>query len=515
MSSEMFSNSMLDASDLGIPLPQEKPTIRILLYTDDPQSITKDDELLGLSTMIEHLKAHAPTFANLSIEWLSRNSSKANHADVKLSAELLEKFDEIWFFGVHQVNRKNFNIGILRGGPQSELGKEEVLALSNWMRVGGETGLDGGGVLMTGDHANLRPPDAVSNEDAACPDNSEHEEFLGLGRALGHCVPRAGLMRKWEGKPTAFKENSFNTQSPITGIKSDSLRLQVDPIPQQLILQTFDEKGNPVSGGQVHPLFFYKDGQAIQVFPDHAHEGAIIEPSNLEDTEIWPKNHLEVQPQPHVLARGIDKRNFQVLNLVSAYDGDCANVGRVIADSTWHHYVNVNLHKFRPPAREGSDGDQIGQFYANLAIWLSPRSIRRKMAEKMTEWLANFPLMLEEVGGDPLEIGQKAYLILSKVASPCEIHELLLMLVPDNIRARFETIYFPEKGFILSAFPSKEVLLGSVISLYYQQSIEEESLSLKPGPLTAAVAAQQSGFEMAMKKHVGQIAMIKSDAENL
>jgi hypothetical protein len=35
--------------------------------------------------------------------------------------------------------------------------------------------------------------------------------------------------------------------------------------------------------------------------------------------------------------------------LVSACDGAPAGVGRIVAHTTWHHFVNVNLHGFLVP----------------------------------------------------------------------------------------------------------------------------------------------------------------------
>ncbi|MGA9994105.1 MAG: hypothetical protein WBP93_01770 [Pyrinomonadaceae bacterium] len=512
MPPEFLTNPMLDDSERLSLLPAERPTIRILLYTDDPKVITKGNELMGLGLMIEHLQAHAPAFAKIEVEWVSRSSNAQTHADHKLDEATLGRYDEVWFFGLHQVNREKFTLGILRGGPQSELDAIEVAALKNWMKVSEDNSKGGGGVLMTGDHANKRPPDALPNQNADCPDNSREEKFLGLGRALGRCVPRAGRMRKWEGTPTAYPQDSFNTQTPVTGIDINSLQIQADPNPQQLLLQTFDVKGSPAPGGQAHPLFFYKGEAWIQVFPDHAHEGAIIMPTNLNDLDVWPRGKF-MQPTPVLVARGVDKRNSQLLNLVSAYNGDNADVGRIVADSSWHHYLFVNLFKFRLPVPVGSVGDQIGQFYGNLALWLAPRRKRQEMTDTMVRWLADHPLMHEEVGGDPLEIGRKAYSLLSKVASPCEIHELLQMAAPSEYRAQFETIYFPERGYTLSPFPSKEVLLGSVIEMYYQTMIKAEASSAHD-MLVEANDVQDSGFERALEKHVEQILKTATDARN-
>ena len=95
----------------------------------------------------------------------------------------------MWFFGIRQCN--------VTGQPENELTNAEVADLQSWMD-------SGGGVLMTGDHANPRPFGADPGLDA----------LVILGRALGHRVPRAGELRRWEGLPDATIAGSHNTQAP-------------------------------------------------------------------------------------------------------------------------------------------------------------------------------------------------------------------------------------------------------------------------------------------------------------
>ncbi|HXM51630.1 MAG TPA: hypothetical protein VN956_27565 [Pyrinomonadaceae bacterium] len=489
---------------MNAQLLANKPTINILLYTDDPET-TDDDGLFSLGTMIGHIQAHSPTFAKVIIEIICRN--KDTHADNKLEAGLINKYDEIWFFGFHQSNRKTFSLGVLRGGPESELTEKEVLALTDWMRRSG----NGGGVLMTGDHSQEPPPDAVPSENNLCPDTSSQEQFLGLGRAIGRCVPRAGRLRKWEGSPTYRPGDSFNTEVPVPGIDVESLRLQIDPTPQQLILRHFDQGGQPAPDGQPHPLFFYKGKSWIRVFPDHAHEGAVVLPADADysDKGTWPQV-AAIQPRAQIVAFGIDERNCQLLNILAAYNGDGADVGRIVADSTWHHYLNINLRNFGLPAPEGSAADQIGQYYSNLALWLSPRRIRQEMARVMFTWLATHPLMREEIYTDVSVIGATAYSILSTVASPCEIHELLQASVPDQYSEKFEALYFPERGFALSPLPSKELILGNVIREYQQEMIRAETSDglIEANKTTASV---DTGCKRAFEDQALQIRRIASE----
>jgi hypothetical protein len=471
----------------------KKPTIKILLYTDAPEVVVKEPVGdFGLGRMIALLRSHAPAFADLCVKWESRYPKGSTHAENKIHIVLRREedetgypFDQIWFFGIHQVNKKNFDPRLGGGGPESELDQDEVDALRTWMDKGG-------GVLMTGDHANERPTDALPPDPKPpCPYQNGNDNYAGLGRALGRCVPRAGEMRDWDGPPTAREEDSNNTQvTPFIRCNEPfpaQILFQRDRVPQQLILPTFDEKGKPMRGGQPHPLFFYRDGCGlIQFFPDHLHEGQVVIP-NTSNQKLWLRNSAGFQPQPRVVAYGLDKRSGNRIDLLAAYDGSAVGVGRIVADSTWHHYFNINLSGFTQPTGPGSPIDQIGQFYGNLAVWLSPNVKRFEMAKAMFRWLGQDPQVLEELGppqqanvADKLRAGAAALQFLTRVSSPCEIHELLQMPVPGYYFyvEPFETLYFPERGYNLSCLPSKELLLGNIIKRYPHELFDDAGASL-------------------------------------
>jgi hypothetical protein len=481
-----------------------RPTIKILLYTDARDDVVKEPSGdFGLGLMINLLLEHEPAFAKLCVKWESRYPKGSTHAENKINVVLRREedetgqpFDQIWFFGVHQVNKRKFNPRIGGGGPESELDADEVKALRAWMDKGG-------GVLMTGDHANRRPGDALPPDpNPPCPYRYGNDEYAGLGRALGRCVPRAGELRDWDGSPTAREGDSNNTQV-MPFIRCGELFpaqivFQRDKVPQQLILATFDEKGKPMLGGQPHPLFFYREGcGSIQFFPDHLHEGEVVIPDSFPET-AWPKNAANFQPVPRVVAYGLDKRSGNKINLLAAYDGSVAGVGRIVADSTWHHYFNINLSGFTQPTGPGSPIDQIGQFYGNLAVWLSPAVKRFKMAEVMFRRLAQDPEVLEELGppekakiADRMRAGAAAKRCLSLVSSPCEIHELLQMTIPKYYRyvEQFETLYFPEKGYNLTCLPSQELVLGCGIKRYPRELLDDAGASLADAKRNKKVSA--------------------------
>jgi hypothetical protein len=361
-----------------------------------------------------------------------------------------ESFDEIWFFGAHQANTP--------GEPQSELDANEVAALTQWMKGNAADGSEGGGVLMTGDHANPLPLNLVANPGGPCGAVSAGEGFLGLGRAIGHCVPRAGSLRSWEGPPTFRSTDSFSTLA--------GFGFQMDRTPQELFLENVNLDGDPDPAGAPHPLFFYKQDEFIRVFPDHAHEGAVVTPEVLDAS--WPSG-ANGQTQPHVVARSRDRRNGNVLNAVATYNGDLAGVGRIVADSTWHHYTNLNLLGFPHPAPEGSAADQIGQFYANLAVWLAPRRKRLQMALAMSWQVARYTFT-QEPGGDIDTISLAAQSLLRRSTSPCEAHELTQVLLPEQHTAFAE--FAAETDFDFQQM--RELFMGNVIDLYHVAMREEQ-----------------------------------------
>ncbi|HEV2765552.1 MAG TPA: hypothetical protein VGV38_21390, partial [Pyrinomonadaceae bacterium] len=146
-------------------------------------------------------------------------------------------------------------------------------------------------------------------------------------------------------------------------------------------------------------------------------------------------------------------------------------------------YFNVNLAGFTRPTNPdcpvrtgpGSAIDQIGQFYGNLALWLSPAATRFRMAEAMFSWLAQHPRVSEELVPRPeasidekMRAGVVARRLLARVSSPCEVHELMNLTISrdDSYVEPFETLYLPEKDYNLGVLPSKELLLGSLINRY-------------------------------------------------
>lgn len=517
MPGDSFSDAFNDDFECDPLAPAAKPTLKVLLYTDDPQlvqDVESEDIEFGVGKLKKFMALHQPAFANVCPELVSRNEVPPDdetgppRTTRKLDLPFLNRYEQIWFFGIHQVNTKHPLLGLGGGTPESELDNAEVAALSEWMKSGG--------VLMAGDHANpdptkeLPPPRPGEPVDLFCPTGVMHETFLGLGRALGHRVPRAGELRVWQGPPTRCQEDNFNTQELSCGTDYDAEGLQRDSTPQNIVLVNFGEDGKPNPKGVPHCIFIDRRGCRIKVFPDHMHEGRITLPRD-PDREAWPERG-RVRPLPRIAAYGIDKRNGEKCPLVAVYDGDAVGRGRIVADSTWHHYFNVNLIGFD---REGDPvREQLGQFYVNLALWLSRLETRRKMACHMFRWLATHPVMLEEVGAGILNVGRTALQILLRAASPCEIHELLLAATPPELRPAGETYNFPKESPALDPLPPKDLILGGVVQEYHRASFAAASAGFSSAGARRTLAeALRVGYYRAFEAHASLLSASSSAAQ--
>nr|BFE51673.1 hypothetical protein GCM10017745_51000 [Saccharothrix mutabilis subsp. capreolus] len=423
-----------------VPLPDHpwfpwyctRPTVRILFYTDHSGVSLDPGSDFGVTQLRDLLLTRNTFFVDFQIDLIDRHAGC--HGAHPLTPGLLAKYDQVWFFGVEQCNQES--------APHNELTDDEVAALTDWMGPDGQ-----GGVLITGDHANRRPDDAL---------DKSLDLLVNLGRALGHKVPRAGKLRRWEGLPSAIPEpdaeHTHNTQVPDgLGTPLDDLTLQDDAHPQALSLTRY-RIGLPFPWwprkSRPHPLFCGRSGP-IEVFPDHMHEGALAFPASYPESE-WPSGPTG-QPRPEVVARGTDKRFARTYDIVSAYDGELASVGRIVADTTWHHYFNVNLRGFPP----GPVRDAIGDFYVNLAVWLSPPARRQAMRRWFWWSLAAHPGLRMVKGGPIALLGQTAIDVLGRRASQCTTTDLVWPFpVP---------VEFPAKV----PWPPEQLVLGAVIRQYH------------------------------------------------
>jgi hypothetical protein len=428
-------------------------TVNILIYTDKRDiSLVDDDGTKRVTILKKLLETKRLAFAEFKLEVINRYEGFTDPSKPKtpqkLSRTLLERFDEIWFFGLYQ-KKVDGPFEETFGGPDNELDDDEVRELEGWMARGG--------VLMAGDHSLYAP----GGSEADPPDT-----YLCLGRALGHRVPRAGQLRKWKGPPTVKFESSFNTLVRTATDSEMNPDLQNDVLPQTLVLVTSGPQQAP------HRIFLGRE-QVIALFPDHLHEGEVEIPEVLNSQ--WPpfkEKDEKKKERPVVVAYGCDKRSCDSTPVLAVYDGDKFGVGRIAADSSWHHYLNINLQAWADGSQD-STLDLLAQFFQNLALYLAPLALRQKMSADMIKWLLGHPEVQEERGNRPLVVGKVALHYLSKITTRCEVSELLQVELSTHQGMDSERFNLPTLDSGTGFVTTQELVVGAIINRFYRTASEQ------------------------------------------
>lgn len=362
-------------------------------------------------------------------------------------------YDQIWLFGV----RANVN-------DVFKLDDDELVILTEWMKKGG-------GLFATGDHDDL-------------------------GASLCARVPRASKMRMWT---TIFNNNGQVVKSPPVpnGVnRHDTLKSGHDNT------YTFDDESDDIPM-DISPKFYYrwswhpfyrtkfphpilcgKDG-VIDILPDHPHEGEVIEENqvNISETLVngekeFPKiGSLNFRPEviahahvlgDHTAMSDINKgaANSKTFGAIGAYDGYQTNLGRVVVDSTWHHWFDVNLigrpvGYLNTPPFDSTNPKTLGflgspsgliaykriqNYFINVGLWLAPKSDRLCMLNGLLwGYVVKYPAVERFSPKMPIiELGTYAKDALGKIAGQCNLRSWIFEVYPAEIIKTFD--YFNGKG---------------------------------------------------------------------
>jgi hypothetical protein len=351
--------------------------IKMLIVVDGGASF--GSSCFGLSHFLKSFNDPAP-FTTFSITKAHRgNSTSSDINNFKFDNHNLHQYDVIWLFGVHRTE-------------EEEIALSEVKAIVKYMDRGG-------GLFATGDHEDL-------------------------GVSMCGKIPRVRSMRRWYynydggfGEPTAppqFPEgdifNHFTIEddptTPLNEELGNGIFSQGDRYPQS-ILPKYYYNYSLWQRRLVkfpHPVFCGRNG-VIKVFPDHMHEGVCEIPYELNRKvfhgglrfEEYPKDKNGVQVVPEIIAKATNKLNNETFGLVAIFDGHRTSAqGRVLTDSTWHHFFNVNLNGFETARRNlrvnGSNNpldaesdkwySDIQDYFRNIAYWLARRKTQNCMRNK-------------------------------------------------------------------------------------------------------------------------------------
>jgi hypothetical protein len=412
--------------------------VKVLLLTDGGLDFGTGD--FGLSTFVSILANDGRHYVDFEMTIAHRNGfvgdpgvavarSIPNFRFTNNNHFTSAMYDQIWFFGVES-----------NGG----LSNDELTLVSAFMN-------SGGGVFATGDHGSL-------------------------GRAMCGNLPRVRKMRRWDNASGEVgmddpRRNDTNRPGHDAGSQFDD---QSDDIPQTIQPRLYSSTwGGFWRETYPHPILCSPLGR-ITVLPDHPHEGECIEPTNLVgnyEIDNTPEFPGGVGPQiiahSTVLAgsTGGTKQatQAQTFGAICAYDGHSANVGRVVTDATWHHFVNVNLVGELEEPNNTIKGQgflasttgqqhlaQIKHYYINVAVWIARPSNHTCFQSRLVWQLVFQHRVMEATMDDPTlrfdrispvllySIGTHATDVLGRKASQCRRLKLLIDIVrpvmPDFAR---------------------------------------------------------------------------------
>ncbi len=386
----------------------------------------------GLSeflTTFNELEAQSPVWINYKVTLGHRtaavnspNPVVVNHiSNFKFDTSVnLEDFDQVWLFGINA------------GG---SITNSEISAIEAYMN-------DGGGLFATGDHG-------------------------ALGNAMCGNIPRVRDMRYWDNTP-AGSTNSTNevsmsgrrrndTNRPAAGASvSRSFDNQSDEIPQTIAVRTF-------GGGQPHPLLSIstsiRPSGIIDIMPDHPHEGECAPETTFTvngaavPTQIIATSFV-LGGSTTANGAGKDLTDPHCFPSIAVWDGYEADVGRIVVDSTWHHFVNINLNGAGSarPGLTSSDFNVIRHYYMNIAKWMTRKKrmlcIRKRVIFELLKdsqiveaSLDNPDLPLNEIKiADLNSIGSLAEETLGSKINPAFARSFLLDLIQDLNEDLFKTL---------------------------------------------------------------------------
>lgn len=318
--------------------------LSILLYFDSAEAARKASLLPGRLAAV-----------------LRANGARVDvlHRPVAFDRTLLDQYHEVWFL-------------LLSADPADELTSDEAAALRAWMDRGG-------GVLIAGDHSTRLYRAGVL-------------EYEGVGQAIGRRVPRARRMRLWDAPPDDTVD-AFDTTDIALDRRNDPSAREKDANTQRLLI--------PLRDGEPHPIFVGPGTALLDRWPDHRHEGRVVEPGTADVPDAAPPYRdewLGAQHGPKIVARSVDWRRGESHPVLAVWDGHSLppaddgaprSAGRIVADSSWHHYIDYNLDSI-VAAGAGPDTDwaKIQALYVNLAAWLAPPEIRRRFRELACAWVS-------------------------------------------------------------------------------------------------------------------------------
>lgn len=451
-------------------------TIRILFVIDGRIFPTKDNREFGLGYVLETLRSNWTWWVRFEVDIATRETNISpemlggftlKYRSFKFNQTFvapdgfgpqhrplnIENYDQIWLFA-DQPNETDGSDDTTDADIRLpyRLDELELKALAEWMDRGG-------GVFATGDHGVL-------------------------GASMCSKIPRVGTMRKWtqaQNVPSVAGPRRHQTWQGSSPNAEVDLLLQ----PVELVYSQTAHRFPFLRQTLPHPVMCSTSGP-IDRFPDHMHEGEIMPDAAIDlhrqlsfpgyDRPEYPVGANGVRPQPLTIAYGRTTNLFREegdhghgsqkrFGLVNVYDGDGAGIGRVICDSTWHHWLSVNIAGIALGDWQAYRKMQV--YYRNVGLWLaSPAQRQAMLVSAVWGVVIGSPPMLFAPGKDVWAMGEDAVKVLEDIASPCWINGVVDSFLSAEIAAlRSAPIDQPSSQPSWSGLPSELINRAVVGSL--------------------------------------------------
>ncbi len=338
--------------DVRFPWWRRPAKVKVLMYADGGVHLD-GGSFRGLQYVHQLMTSRAYSYVDFDVDFVHRDGTDPTAtipgAKKLTDLDILNKYDEIFFFGAASS-------GDLDAAEHTLL--EQFMAAPKF-----------GGVLVTGDHANM-------------------------GKRLAGQIKRAGPMRRYPAPPSSPPGwNTTLVEGPDANTTFDFSE-QSDDTPQSLRYRRYGLNSIALlqRRHRPHPVLCGPDGP-ITVLADHQHEGEAMAPSVAPGDAAWPTKAGH-QERPEVIAWGRIKdpaatKHGEEIGVLSAYNGHNVDVGRILADSTWHHWFDINLtgDDPAPSVYAGFDATPSGQavlkqldaFFLNVGVWLAPPARQTEM----------------------------------------------------------------------------------------------------------------------------------------
>lgn len=368
--------------------------VKILVVVDDGIGYTPGKNF-GVGTVIDHVRSSKVGCMRFSIDIALRNDESPTIVNSPADFEpkyrgfrfdmedsddnpIINQYNQVWCFGL-TPNTASTNDAIIDNPDNLPASDSELHVLSQWMDN------RKGGLFGTGDHHIL-------------------------GASMCRNIPRLGTMRRWtnaDAVPPRTGPDRIDTLRPPSAAFEPGA-----PGGPQPLTNAFHQGDLAVQGirwnpwktfssplfhqKRPHPVLCHPSLGPINVMPDHAHEGLCVPTEEIDLERQYNFGHGDVdeypdavgggqKPKPEIIATGSTLgdppynfgKNEQpyraAFPMISVYDGHKAGVGRVATDSTWHHWMGMNIEEIKDV--DNDDWKKISRYFVNLAVWLNPPGI--------------------------------------------------------------------------------------------------------------------------------------------